>query len=223
MPEQGGFKIWNAGWDGRSAIYMDFVSAATDKLFQLYANRKLIGVTSSFAQRRVSGQVWDAHLSAAPINLMAVTPDEAFTDFGDDLEEEPWNRYVLIFTVPNDYDADTHHFEILGANTFDTTPTEVLAQVPYVGPKTYLVELPGIPTLPLDQPVSANEPSRWQNWLYRVVPRDDASPVGNGENETDVTIPALIFPADLVLQEDGSRFAAGLAGSTLTISYAVPL
>ncbi len=223
MPQQGGFKMWNAGWNGRSSIYVDFESAETDKLFQLYANRKLIGVTTSFAQRRVAGQVWDAHFSAAPINLMAVTPDEAFTDYGDDLEVEPWNRYVLSFTVPEDYDADTKYFEILKASDFDTAPTEVVANVPYVGPKTYHVDLPAIPSLPLDQPVSANEPSRWQDWLYRVVPHDDASPIGNGENETDITIPALIFPADLVLQADGSRFGVSLSGSDLTISYAVPI
>lgn len=215
--------MFNAGWNGRSSIYVDFVSAATDKLFQLYANRKLIGVTTAFAQRRVSGQVWDAHLSAAPINMMAVDPDEAFTDFGDDLEEKPWNRYVLSFTVPAGYDSDTKYFEILKASDFDTTPTEVVANVPYVGPKTYLVELPAIPAIPLDQPVSANESSRWQDWLYRVVPHDDASPTGNGENETDVTIPALIFPADLSLQTNGSRFGVALSGSALTVSYAVPL
>lgn len=222
MPEQGGFKMWNAGWNGRSSIYVDFVSAQTDKLFQLYANRKLIAVTTSYAERRVAGQVWDAHLSASPINLLAVSPDESFTDYGDDLEEEPWNRYVLSFTVPADYDADTKFFEILKASAFDTSPTEVVANVPYVGPKTYLVDLPAIPTLPLDQPVSANEPSRWQDWIYSVVPHDDASPAGNSGTPTNITIPALIFPADLVLREDGNRFGIALTGSALTISYAVP-
>ena len=223
MPQLGGFKITNVGWAGRSSIYVDFTAEDTDKCFQLYVNRKLVGVTGGVIERRVSGQVWDAHQSAAPINLMRVDSAERFTDFGDDLEREPWNRYVLSFTVPADYAADTHHFEILAASTPETEPTEVVANVPYVGPRTYTVDLPGIPTIHLDQPVSATERSRWQNWLYRVVPRDNAVPAGNAGDETDITIPALIYPADLVIREsDGNRFGIALAGSALTIAYAVP-
>lgn len=221
MPLLGGFKITKADIAGRSSIFVDFTTAHTDQFAQLYVNRKLVGVTPSVDARRVEGQVWDMHLSSPPVNLMLVSADERTTDFGDDLEVEPWNRYALTFTVPADYDADTHHFEILGASSFDTAPTEVIANVPYVGPRTYVVDLPAIPTLPLTQPLSVNARSRWQNWLYRVVPRDNASPSGNSGVETDITIPSLIVPADLVIQDDGNRFGLSLDAGVLTASFAL--
>lgn len=222
MPLLGGFRITGVGWAGRNAIYVDFVTPHTGQFFQLYVNRRLAGVTASIHERRVDAQVWDAHLSAAPINLMRVDPAERFTDFGHVLEREPWNRYALQFTIPDGYDGDTHHFQILGASQPNTVPTEEIAQVPYVGPRTYTVDLPAIPTRPLPQPVDPNESSRWQNWLYKVIPCDDAQPAGNRSHPTEITIPALIIPADLVLRPDGNRFGVALSANQLTIQYSVP-
>lgn len=222
MPWLGGFQIVTTGWSGRSAIYVDFQTEATDRLMQLYVNRRLAGVTLSFGETRVIGQVWDAQLSAAAISLMLVDPSESFTDFGDLLETKPWNRYTLSFTIPDGYAADTHHFDILKASHYDSAPTEIVARVPYVGPRIYTVDLPGIPALPMPQPADMNARSRWQDWRYRVIPRDDASPFGNAGSITDVTIPALIYPAEFVFLGDGNRFAASPAGNQLTISYSLP-
>lgn len=222
MPQLGGYKITHVGWAGRSSIYVDFDTSDSDLFAQLYCNRKLVGVTRSVVERRVIGQIWDGHISSPPVTLMLVEPDERMTDFGSLLEIKPWNRYSLAWSVPEEYDRDVHHFTVLYAEAHGVTPTIELARVPYVGPRTYSIELPGIPSLPLSQPVSITARNHWQNWVYRVIPHDNASPDGNAGSHTDVTIPALVYPNDLVIRDDGSRFTATVSGATLTIGYAVP-
>lgn len=212
MPVLGGFKITNVGWAGRSSVFVDLDAGDyTDKLFQLYVNRKLVGVTNVPSQRRVIGQVWDAHLSAAPLSVMAVDPIDRMTDFGDVLEEKPWNRYRLTWTVPEGYAVDCHHFDVLKASAPNTDPTEVIAKVQYSGPRDYSLDLPAIPT---------NHPPR-ADWRYAVVPRDDATTEGNAGTSTIQTVPALIYPADLLLQADGNRFGLSLDAGVLTASFAL--
>lgn len=212
MPLLGGFNITHIGWAGRSSVFVDFDPADyTDKLFQLYVNRRLAGCTVLPSDRRVVGQVWDGHVSAAPLSIIVVDPAERFTDFGDVLEEKPWNRYRLTWTVPGGYSADCHHFDILKASAPDSDPTEVIAKVQYAGPRDYFADLPAIPT---------NHPPR-ANWRYAVVPRDDATTEGNAGTSTIKTIPALIYPADLLIQADGTRFGLSLNGDVLTASFAL--
>lgn len=222
MPLLGGFKILNLGWAGRSSVYVDVFSTHADKLLQLYVNRKLVGVSAGAGSARLEGQVWDAHLSAAPLSVMAVAESESRTDFGDLLEVEPWNRYFLTWTVPADYDPDTHHFDVLGASTFDAVASTLLFRVPYVGPGTYSEYLPAIRSVPLLAPSSAADRNRWQDWNYKVVPRDNAIPLGNAGTAADITIPALIYPADLVYRANGTRFLATRSASTLSLGYQVP-
>lgn len=214
MPFLGGFRITNIGWAGRSSVFVDIDPVDyTDKLFQLYVNRRLAGCTNIPSERRVSGQVWDGDVSAAPLAIIVVDPIERLTDFGDVLEERPWNRYRLTWTVPGGYSADCHHFDVLKASEPDTDPTEVIAKVQYAGPRDYSIDLPAIPP---NHPPGAN-------WRYAVVPRDDALTDGNAGSSTIKTIPALIYPADLVIQADGSRFGLSLSGGVLTASFALPI
>ena len=198
-----------AGWVGPRAVYVDFTSSITRGWhFQLYAGRKLIGVTSTTTARRVVGQlvVSDA---PAPLTLIRVRSSERTTDFGPQLPRLPWNRFVLVWSAA-DYPADAHHFRITAAREAGgaVDDTNELALVEYLGDIAYRHALPPLPTA--------------GTWRYRISPRDDARPAGNAGTPTDVTIVAEVPPADFSLDDHGNRFTLTVDAGDLVASFTYP-
>lgn len=205
----GGHTIVAAGWVGPRAVYVDFVSQYTAGWhWQLYAGRKLIGATTSSTARMVTGQliVDDA---PAPLTLVRVDAANRTTDYGDLLPVLPWNRFILLWTVSG-YPADAHHFDVLqspaAGEPVDTD--EPIARVPFRGNGSY-----NYPPAPLP---TAGE------WNFRIVPRDNALPLGNAGTATDISITAAIAPADVPFDADGNRFSLSVDEGDLVAAFSYP-
>jgi hypothetical protein len=56
-PYFGGFQEIGSGKSGPNSVYVDIDTSYTDRLYQLYAGRTLIGCTVNTAQTRVTGQL----------------------------------------------------------------------------------------------------------------------------------------------------------------------
>ena len=196
--------IVDAGIAGYSAIYVDFVSQySSGYLWQLYANRTLIGRTSSGTQRRITGQLVSSALPA-PVTLVRVDPSDATTDFGALLPELPWTRFALEWSA-NSFPADTDHFTI----TAGTSPggsvnaANVIANVPFIGNGAYSFDLPGV--------------SAPGVWSYGVTSRDDAKPLGNPSAVATCSVTVLAPPADLGADSKGNRFTLAAVSGLLTV------
>ena len=189
----GGHTIVGAGWTGYRGVRVDFVSQFTAGWFwQLYANRTLIGRTSSPTQRSVIGQLIPS-TTDCPLTLVRVDPGSVLVDYGDRLPDLPWNRFGLDWSAES-YPADSHHFEITGSRVADgpVDSTNLLANVPFAGDGAYSFILPPI--------------TDTGEWSYSVTSRDDALPLGNAGTVQTVSIDALVPPPDFTPTQRGNRF-----------------
>lgn len=204
----GGQTIVGAGWVGPRAVYVDFVSDEDGGWhWQLYAGRTMIGVTQSSASRQVVGQLI-ADEAPATLTLVRVDAANRTTDYGALLPEVPWHRYRLNWTATS-YPADTSHFDILASpSAGEAVDSEPVARVPFRGNGDYSFSPSPFP--------SAGD------WAFRIVPRDNALPLGNAGTATDVTITAALPPADLPLDSDGNRFTLTVDAGDLIAAFAYP-
>lgn len=201
----GGMTIVAAGWLGPRAVYLDFVSQYTaDWLWQLYANRRMIGTTVRPGERRIVGQLIPID-SPAPLTLVRVPVAERLVDHGADLPVQPWNQYRLEWEAES-YPPDTSHFDLTGSLVVDgpVNDANVIARIPFRGDAEYGFDLP-----PLAQA---------GDWSFRITPRDNAKPLGNAGTASDVTITARIPPRDVVASS-GQRFTLAAASGTLTADF----
>lgn len=205
----GGMTVTDVGWIGPTSVYVDFVSQYDDDdgwLWQLYANRTLIGVTRAVTERRIVGQLVD---SATPawLTLLRVAASSVLTDFGAQIPAGPFNRYRLDWT-PSGSDADLHHWDVtMGAAAGeDPDPENVIARVPFHGDRAYSFNLP-----PFETPGT---------WTYAITPRDDALPLGNAGTPVEVAIVAAVPPPDLAFEDDEPRFTASVTSGVLTVEFA---
>ena len=201
----GGHTIIKAGWAGPQAVYVDFRTSHTgDWLWQLYANRRLVGATQVPSVRRCIGQLRSdgAH---APLTLIRVDADNVLTDYGPQLPRQPWNQFTLAWMAAG-YPADANHFQITGAVVAGgaVEPTNEIALVPFVGDGPYSFRLPPIGAAGL--------------WPFALTPRDDAEPAGNAGNVLEVTINALV-PPDVRFDADGNRFTLSAVDGCVTASF----
>ena len=89
----GGMRIVGVGWEGPRAVRVDFVSQhLTSWQWQLYAGRKLIGVSTLPTARSVVGQLLidDA---PAQLLLLRVAAASRLTDFGALIPAESFHRF----------------------------------------------------------------------------------------------------------------------------------
>lgn len=202
----GGMTITKTGWLGPQAVFVDFVSTyTTGWLWQLYANRSLIGHTVAPTERRVVGQLQPSD-SPAPLTLVRVDPANARTNYGASLPALPWNRYALQWSAAS-YPADADHFEITGATVAGgaVDSENVIGNVPCIGDGAYQFVLPPFRTA--------------GTWTFSITPRDDASPSGNAGTASTVAIAVAVPPPDLEFQADGNRFTASIAAGVLTVGF----
>lgn len=203
----GGHRITGLGWAGPQAVYVDFVSQhESGWLWQLYANRKLIGSTTTPLMRRIVGQLLPTRIPA-PLTLVRVDEANRTTDYGALLPPQPWNRFRLRWSGVG-LDSDTDHFDIIGATGPGVVPDPefVLARVPYTGPVAYAFDL-----APLSQSGA---------WQFGIVARDRCLPLGNAGDQTDVTIHAAVIPPDVRQDIDGNRFTLDAVEGFVTADFA---
>lgn len=204
----GGMTITNAGWLGPQSVYVDFVSQYGDGdgwLWQLYANRTLIGGTSWQGERRAIGQLLSSGVPTV-LTLIRVDAAEILTDFGQELPAGPWNRFLLSWDASGS-DDDLHHWDITaGANPGDSPdPENIIARVPYYGDRAYSFLLP-----PFD---------KTGTWNYAVTPRDNAKPLGNAGTPVVVSIASATPPPDVAFNDDSSRFTVAIEAGVLTAAF----
>lgn len=202
----GGHTITGAGWIGPESVYVDFVSDYTSGwLWQLYANRKLIGRTTSPEARRCVGQL-QASTAPAPLTLVRVDPAYLLTDFGLLLPRGPWNRFALVWDAES-YPDDAKKFEITASAAAgeEVDPSNLLVTTPYIGEGAYRVPLPPI--------------ERSGVWKYQITPRDDASPSGNVGDSIELEVDVVVLPPDLRQDSDGNRFTLSAEAGVVTAAF----
>lgn len=209
MPAQmGGLQLTAMQWTGPHTLEVKFVTNLVDRFFQLYAGRRLVGVTESMTARRVRGQVMPTRISA-PMTVLAVTPPDRLTDFGPLLPPRPWNRYLLDWNA-EDFPADSRFFDLTSSPAADQEidDSRVLARIEYVGDVSYSFDLPELTSGGL--------------WKYRLTPRDNALPLGNAGTVATVEIAALVYPVDLLRNAAGERFTAEVEAGVVNLSFVYP-
>jgi hypothetical protein len=207
-PYLGGFRILSVNWIGLTAIELAFQATEySDKLFQLYAGRRLIGVTEAVTDRIVRGAVPPGP-RATPLSLIVVDKADRLVDYGDLLGWKPYNLYCVRWQAPAVI-GDLSHFDVVMSNNAGEAydATNIVGRVEYNSQiSTYTFELPSIATS--------------GNWQVAVIPRDDAEPSGNAGTIDTVTIAAVVYPLDLALDENGQRFTVAATAGELTASFA---
>lgn len=203
--QMGGLQITDAKWIGQHSLQISFASNLVNRYFQLYAGRRLVGVTETTRARRIIGQVMPT-LIPAPMTVLAVTPDDRLTDYGPQLPPRPWNRYRLDWST-SAYPSDAKFFDLAASTVAGgaVDSANLIARIEYVGDIAYSFDLPELTSGGL--------------WTYRLTPRDDALPLGNPGTPEEVEIAALVYPKDLALRSDGNRFTAAVEAGVLTCEF----
>lgn len=197
----GGHTITGAGWVGPQAVYVDFVSVETGCVWQLYANRLLIGASRIPGERRVIGHLTPS-LSPAPLTLVRVDKASQFTDYGPELPLEYFNRFEMLWSTSGSAHID--HFDIVGGRTpggaVDTT--NILGKVNFAGDGNYKWQL---------DPFSAGG-----TWNFGVLPRDAA---GNAGTLVQSALVVAMPPADVKPNIKGNRFTLAAEAGTVTATF----
>lgn len=203
----GGFAISSTPrWVSPLELLVPFSTTYTDRFHQLYAGRTLVGVSASPAATDVRAIIRPSHYGQ-PLQLVAVSPDDRLTDFGDDLPPRPYNKVRLSWTAAGYTDCEA--FEVTGG----TTPggavddANVLKRVLYDEDRVYEYVTP-----PLEGSGA---------WNFEVTPYDTAEVDGNAGTPLAIaTMGILAHPPDVAMNADLSRLTATVAGATITIDFA---
>lgn len=209
MHYSGGFEIVSIERAGRNAVAVTLRHDYTaDVRFQLYQNRTKIGCTSARNETRIIGAI-PAGVSAAPLGVIVVTPENAGEDFSAALDLRPWNEYQVAMVPPSDPPADLHHFDLVASTAADgeLDETNIVARLPFVAERpNYDYTLPTFP--------------KSGTWSVALIPRDNAQPIGNAGDPINGSVVALIYPLDFVPITNPAgtrRFAYSLADGVLSI------
>lgn len=201
----GEYTIEQIEWSGRNALSVRIDTARTDRFIQMYAGRKLVGVTNTAGLLTVTGQVQPTHCPT-PVTIVTVDSDDRYTEYGHLLPRRPWNRWRVAWSA-SAYPADSRWFAISASPAAEAAVDYdvVLARVEYIGNGSYSFELPAV-----------NECGQW---TYGVLPYDNAMPNGNRGTPDEMAVEALVYPPDLLPRDDGTRFAAAIADGVLTVDF----
>lgn len=202
----GGFRITDVAWSGSHAIRVTVETDYADRYLQLYAGRRLIGVSESAGELSVTGQLQPAHCPHA-LTVLIVEEEDRLTDFGQQLPPRPYNQVDLDWSAAS-FPDDAKWFEITASTAADgaVDPDNILARVEFIGDGDYSF---------LADPINAPG-----DWSYRITSRDDAMPLGNPcDTPAEDTIALLPYPPDVAM-DDGIRLQAAVADGELTVSFA---
>ena len=203
-----GTVITSAVWLGPHALEVVFSSGWSGR-HQIYVGRHLAGVSQAAADRSFVVQIPPGD-TPPPIQVIAVEDSETATDYGSSLPDRPYNLHRVNWSAAG-IEADTDRFRITGATAIDTNPTEFLGAVQYtVGVNLYDFETPAL--------------AASGSWRFGITPYDSAcgdyaDDKGNAGTQALATITAEVYPPDVALQSDRSRFATSATGGTLTVDF----
>jgi hypothetical protein len=207
MPSLGGHQITKTQWTGPTAIRVDFVSSyAATRLYQLYAGRTRIGVTLDPLSRSVTGQLQPS-LWPQQLQLVAVAPEDRFTDYGPSLPLRPYNRVKMRFSTSG-WAADSRYVEAIAGTEPGGAPDEdnLIDRLIFDTNRTYEITSPPMP--------GSGE------WNFEVRGRDSRPPDGNVGTALSVAREVLAHPPDVALRQ-GNRFAVSIEGGVATVSWSL--
>lgn len=204
MQYLGGFKLLSFAWLDSHSLRIRFDSTYTDKLYQLYAGRTLIGRTVSLADRAVIAtlqpSLWPEH-----IQLVAVDLDEIDNDYGAALPGRPYNRAMITTTVEGWDDAK--YLDVIAGNVPGgaVDPENRIYRELFDTNREYTFITPTFHGSGL--------------WNLEVLGRDDKLNEGNPGTSKALTVDVLSHPPDVQLRSDNSRIAVAVSGGTATIDF----
>lgn len=193
-------------WSGRHALTVEISTSYVDRYVQVYAGRRLAGVSQYPGQNRVVAQVEPTHCPT-PIYIVLAETADRLTDFGALLPRRPFNRYRFGWAAES-FPADSRWFAIFGSPAAgdDVDYDTVLAKVEYLGDSTYYFDLPAV--------------NDCGTRTYGIQSLDDALPDGNASAAGELGIETLVYPPDVAIDEDNQRLQASIAGGVLTVGFA---
>lgn len=200
--------ITGAVWLSSQALQVSFASHHTAKQHQLYLGRTLVGVTTSVTDRTINAHIVPT-ASPSPLQLVAVDPIDVRTNYGRLLPTRPYNKFLVQWTA-NNMAADTERFAVFVATEPGTEATVLHQCVEYHGNGNYQSETPAV-----DQS---------GYWSYSIQPIDDAQgadPIteGNYGEGISTEIRAKVYPPDVQLRADRSRFTTSVQGNVMTLGW----
>ena len=200
----GELRITGIEWTGQRALSVEVETTRADLYLQLYAGRRLAGVSERSGSGRVTGQVLSK--SPIPLTIVLVPAAERETDYGQRLPRRPWNQYRVNWSATG-FPADTKWFDVAQSAEGESVDfATAQSRVPfYEGLEAYSFELE-----PFDESGT---------YEVGIRPRDDALPDGNPGTAATLTIPASVYPPDVQLNEDGTRLSVNVSDGNLEASF----
>ncbi|MEQ8636915.1 hypothetical protein [Gimesia maris] len=207
MPYLGGFQIESARWLDSHSVAVRFTSTYTDKLYQLYAGRQLIGATGNYDDRLVIGTTFQS-LYPQVLQLMAVDGDEVTTDNGSLLPERPYNRAKISATTAGWSGAK--YLDVTAGTTAGgaVVDSNLIYREFFDTNRTYDMIVPETDTF-----------HGSGTWNLEVIGRDDKEPAGNLGTAKTLTVDVLSPPPDVQIQQDGSRLTVAIETGTATVTF----
>lgn len=207
MPYLGGHQIDSATWLDSHSIAVRFTSTYTDKLYQLYAGRNLIGATANYGERIVVGNMFPSDWPQV-LQLLAVNTDEVTTDYSSSLPDRPYNRAKVSATTSGWTGAK--YIDVTAGTTAGgaVDDSNLIYRELFDTNRTYDMIVPAVGTF---------EGSG--TWNLEVIGRDNKEPAGNIGTAKTLTVTVLSPPPDVPLQADGSRLTVTATTGTATIDF----
>jgi len=203
----GGVEIRRIDATTPDEIIVRFASAHDGWLHQLYLGRQLIDRTWLPEQRTLVGKISGAEWPE-PLQILAVHPDIADLDFGDQLPARPYNRVRLDWRAAG-FPSDAAFFDVTAgtAPLVDADPTNQLTRILYNGDIGYSY---------LSDPLAGSG-----YWNFEITARDDRPADGNAGTVACARERVLAYPPD-VEPSGGSRFGLSLAAGVATFTVTLP-
>ncbi|HEY0981464.1 hypothetical protein [Schlesneria sp.] len=196
----GGFQITDVGWLGPQAVYCDFDSPYVDGwLWQLYANRTLIGSTRLPSERRVVGQLVPS-ISPTPLTLVRIAVGDINVDYGNQIPRQPWNRFRLRWTTSGS--ANVARFAVKRSAVPGGPASLFVAYVPFSGDGEYSFD---------PEPVDGSGV-----WTYAIVPEDTA---GSEGAPISSAVSVMLPPDDVSADDAGKRFTVNVSAGVSTVAF----
>ncbi len=201
----GGFLITAARWISTTGLRVDFSTTYTDRLYQLYAGRTLIGVTE-FVTDTFLEVVLQPSQYPQWLQLVAVEVGDQATDYGESLPDRPYNKVRLGFTTS--FGEAVQFVRISASPTpgANVDVANVLENMLFDTDRAYTYLTPGLAGSGV--------------WKFEAAGIDQA-----GNRGTPLAFTAngvLAIPPDIKLRGDGNRLTAAVADGVATLSFTYP-
>lgn len=203
----GGFTIVEIYWTSQFALNVRFETTYTDKLYQLYYGRELVGVTTSTTERLVIGTIV-TDINPDHLQLVAVDGANRLTDYGSTLPSRPYNR-LRVAVDTDGWPADTRVVNLVsGENPGDAaSETNVIASEVFDSDRVYNLK--------------SRHFRKSGTFNLAAFGRDDKLPDGNIGDKAEFTASIIAYPADVFNRSDGTRFDLVVSEGVATATFGV--